>query len=265
MNIEELRAKVLELPPIEPYALANPFWDERRLGLRQSLLAGDIDRFLSWPDIGFTMFLGNWPWVDEEYQTLLVERPSWCDSGTLADDRLGSPEWYKDTGSSANLIHQAFHLYKWEKATGRKVSELKSIVEIGGGYGCMCRLVHRLGFRGNYLIYDLPEVALLQEFYLSNTGVPVDHVAWVKKIDPQAQLIMSLWALSEMPSDLRMELLRTPRPAHYFFGYQFAFEGVDNRVFFQTFQDQRQGYEWKTERILHHPGESWYLFGNKSK
>jgi hypothetical protein len=40
---------------------------------------------------------------------------------------------------------------------------------------------------------------------------------------------------------------------------------VDNRVFFQTFQDQRQGYEWKTERILHHPGESWYLFGNKSK
>jgi hypothetical protein len=265
MNLEELRQKVLELPPIEPYALANPFWDERRLGLRHSLLAGDIDRFLSWPDIGFTMFLGNWPWVDEEYQTLLVERPSWCDSGTLADDRLGSPEWYKDTGSSANLIHQAFHLYKWEKATGRKVSELKSIVEIGGGYGCMCRLVHRLGFRGNYLIYDLPEVALLQEFYLSNTGVPVDHVAWVKKIDPQAQLIMSLWALSEMPSDLRMELLRTPRPTHYFFGYQFAFEGVDNRVFFQTFQDQRQGYEWKTERILHHPGESWYLFGNKSK
>jgi hypothetical protein len=263
MNLEELRQKVLELPPIEPYALANPFWDERRYGLRLSLLEGDINRFLSWPDIGVTMFLGNWPWVDEEYATLMQERRSWCVDGFLADSPLGSPEWYKDTGSSANLIHQAFHLYKWEKVTGRKVAGLETIVEIGGGYGCMARLVHNLGFRGKYYIYDLPEVALLQQFYLSNALFMEYDVQWVKKLPAKPDLILSLWALSEMPSDLRMELLRTPQPKHYFFGYQFAFEGVDNRVFFETFQNQRQGYEWKTERIFHHPGESWYLFGNK--
>jgi hypothetical protein len=199
MNLEELRQKVLELPPIEPYALANPFWDERRYGMRQSLLEGDINRFLSWPDIGFTMFLGNWPWVDEEYATLMQERRSWCTDGFLADNSLGSPEWYKDSGSSANLIHQAFHLYKWEKATGRKVSELSSIVEIGGGYGCLCRLAHRLGFTGNYYIYDLPEVALLQEFYLSQTATPGYKVEWVKKLPAKPDLILSLWALSEMP------------------------------------------------------------------
>ena len=263
MELTELRQKVNELPPIEPYSLANPFWDERRSGLRYSLMTGDINTFLQWPDIGFTMFLGNWPWVDEEYTALQALRPDWLESGALNESYLGGPEIYRNTGTSANVIHQAYHLMKWEMASGRKVQDLKSICEIGGGYGAMCKLIHRLGFSGKYYIYDLPEVDLLQEFYLSQTaGVPY-QVEWGKALPATPELILGLWSFSEMPSTLRDELTAKAKPRHWFFGYQFAFEGVHNPVYFAEFQKQRPGYSWITEPIKHHPGESWYLYGNK--
>lgn len=264
MDYETLRQKVRELPPLEPYALANPFWDERRLGLRHSLLHDDINRFLHWPDVGFTMFLGNWPWVKEEWEAISKMRPSWI--GALSENSLGGPEIYPGSGSSANVIHQAFHLLTWEEHTQKRVTDLKSIVEIGAGYGAMCRLIHRLGFQGEYYIYDLPEVALLQDFYLSQTLVKEPKIIRLEnKLPRTPELVMGMWSFSEMPSDLRNSLTQDAVPQYWFFGYQYSFDGVDNRVYFRTFQAEHPSYQWADERILHHPGESWYIFGDKEE
>jgi hypothetical protein len=69
-------------------------------------------------------------------------------------------------GSSGTLIHHAYHLHRFETVTGRFLLELQEIIEFGGGYGSMARLLARLGYRGRYHIHDLPEFAALQRFYL---------------------------------------------------------------------------------------------------
>jgi putative sugar O-methyltransferase len=48
-----------------------------------------------------------------------------------------------------------------------------TIVEIGGGYGCLAELAHRAGFR-DYSIYDLPWVNVLQGYFLIMTLPPED-------------------------------------------------------------------------------------------
>ena len=55
----------------------------------------------------------------------------------------------------------------------RDLSSSGVIVEFGGGYGSMCRLLHKLGFSGQYFIYDLPEFVALQRYFLKSIGMPV--------------------------------------------------------------------------------------------
>ncbi len=74
--------------------------------------------------------------------------------------------------SSSNAIHHGYHLYRFETQTGVGIQEFGTIVEFGGGYGSLCRLAHRLGFRGKYIIFDLPEQCALQRYYLSSIGIP---------------------------------------------------------------------------------------------
>ena len=79
------------------------------------------------------------------------------------------------------MIFQAYHLCRFEEATGRPLASMPLIVEFGGGYGRLCQLAHDLGFRGTYVIFDLPEVAVLQRFYLRHVGIEVSEsgeTAW---------------------------------------------------------------------------------------
>ena len=73
------------------------------------------------------------------------------------------------------MIFQAYHLCRFEEATGRPLASMPVIVEFGGGYGRLCQLAHDLGFRGTYVIFDLPEVAVLQRFYLRQVGIAVSE------------------------------------------------------------------------------------------
>lgn len=266
MTLDELQTLVRALPPIEPGKQSNPFWDERRQGLRKSFLDLDINNFLRWPDVGFTMFTGGFPFIEVEYQALLKTRPDWFSAMEEAAG-VGNPELYKDTNTSANIIHQAYHLLQWEDFTKRKVSELESLVEIGAGYGALCRLTHRLGFKGAYYIYDLPEVTLLQKYYLGETLEPAQlaGVQWVDTLPKGVDLLLSMWALSEMPLRIRQSLLNQGHANYYLFGYQEFFEGVENPKFFQEWRGKLAGFEWFVQKIAHHPGNSWYLFGGKER
>ena len=47
------------------------------------------------------------------------------------------------------------------------------IVEFGGGYGCLCHSVHGAGFKGRYVIFDLPVFTAVQTFYLRSNYLSV--------------------------------------------------------------------------------------------
>src|SRR5712692_3760421 len=49
----------------------------------------------------------------------------------------------------------------------------KDIVEIGGGYGGQCKAIYIACEPNSYLIYDLPEVQMLQDKYLTENKIRV--------------------------------------------------------------------------------------------
>jgi hypothetical protein len=264
MNAEEFRNRIAALPPVE----GNTYWDDKRREFRHSVQHDNLSRFLRWNSIGITMYLGGWHWVEPEYRELQRERPEWA--AALKEDEFGGADYYHiDPTTNANVVHMGYHLLQWEKATGRKVTELDSILEIGGGYGCMAKVVHRLGFRGKYYIYDLPEFSLLQEFYLSHVLAAGSHnIEWVNtreqdrgRLPGAVDLWLATWSFSEFPKALRQEIISQTTPQSYLIGYQHTFEWVDNMFWFAEYRRNHPEYDWTSQQLTHQDGQPWYLFG----
>jgi hypothetical protein len=70
--------------------------------------------------------------------------------------------------SSENTIHQAFHLSSYYNLTNKNFVDSQRIVEWGGGYGCLARMVKKINPKCTYIIMDLPELSVLQYVYLSS-------------------------------------------------------------------------------------------------
>jgi putative sugar O-methyltransferase len=93
-------------------------------------------------------------------QTFLIE--------ILLEDYIGKPqiinEKYK---TSANRIHHLFHLGNYSRITHREIWSNKIILEWGGGYGNMARLIKKMNPNITYLIFDLPQIVPIQYIYLA--------------------------------------------------------------------------------------------------
>ena len=180
-------------------------------------------------------------------------------------DGFGAPESKLLEGTSGNIIHQAHHLKVWEHLAGKKIEELNHIVEIGGGYGTLARVISDLGFMGTYVIFDLPELSALQEYYL--TDIPGDFrlmstLDYLLQSCPETDLLIGIYSLSEMDQILRRLILDNIKSESYLFVYQKTFEGMDNTNFFADFVLDRKEWEWRSQRVIKFPNTK-YLVGDK--
>lgn len=197
MNVNELRSAA----SILVHNIPDTFWEYRQSELIKHIDQDDPSEFLAWPTIISTMFVGDKSTVRSELAVLrsLSDWPRW--EQAIREDDFGKPERLSgETWTSGNLVHQAYHLHRWEQTNGRCIDQLQSIVEIGGGYGAMAKIARRAGFTGKYLICDIPAFALLQEYYLSQLNISVDHLTQPDG-KQQADLLIALWSLDEMPID----------------------------------------------------------------
>lgn len=132
--------------------------------------------------------------------------------------------------------------------TGKKFNELNFTLEFGGGYGNLCRLIHKLGFQGKYIIFDLPVFSALQKYYLKLSGLPVFEeiiatgifcINDIKKLikilrkytptDKDKNLFIATWSLSESPLHVRRKISEFfPMYGYYLIGYQDKFGEIDN-------------------------------------
>jgi hypothetical protein len=76
--------------------------------------------------------------------------------------------------TNAMAMEHALHLFRFHSRLGSYLHDADCIVEFGGGFGSMCRLIGALGFRGRYVIFDLPPVLALQRYYLGLHGIEAD-------------------------------------------------------------------------------------------
>jgi hypothetical protein len=211
----------------------------------------DPRRFLRWQAILGTMFADEVDFVRHEFDELVAAglRP------TLSEDLVGSPKplsYAQDT--SGNLVHHAYHLWRFERATGRRLADYDQVIELGGGYGSLCRLALRHGFAGRYVIADLASFQALQRFYLAQLPaaalrledgrirlVSGDELAGA--LTPgRRTLVIATWSLSEMPEQTRLRLLEALPPldaCDHLLAYQPVFGGIDNVAWFERLRDER--------------------------
>ena len=143
--------------------------------LRELVLTDNPREFLRWDVILGTMFVGNEDYVVTELD-YLRGKPDWSERWEKAIEEVesGFPIPFKKyPRSSGNLIHQAYHVSQLEEKTGVFLDQIDFICEFGGGYGCMCKLFHNLGFKGKYVIYDFPHFNALQKYFLKTVGITV--------------------------------------------------------------------------------------------
>src|SRR6266436_1763512 len=229
--IYELRSAFANMPDVSANeeSEAGNRWAQFQKRLRSLVLSRDPREFLSWDVISKTMFLVFSPYAVREL-IHLMRRNNWNSrwKDALQESPVGRPApflLYPQT--SANLIHDAYNLYAFQEATGLVPEQFHNILEFGGGYGSMCRLLFNLGFDGRYVIYDLPTFSNLQSYYLNSLGIPVlsrssfagseqgvalvsseeDLVLSAEPFTKQRSLFIAAWSISETALDFRRRFL----------------------------------------------------------
>jgi hypothetical protein len=222
MDTIQLRKKISLLPAIE----GETFWNDRRREIRDYIQNGNPFQFMTWPVVQSTMFVGS------EAPYLRWERQAIWDFG------WGEFDNELEDGLDSNDKHQLYHLMQYLRAKGglKGLVEAKTILEIGGGYGSMAKVWRRLGFKGKYYIFDLPEFAALQEFYLSNT-VGTENTFWIdlNTTPPDLgpiDLMIACHSLSEMPIDKRGQIINLWPARDYLFAFNLIHFDMDNSEYF---------------------------------
>lgn len=286
--IAALRAGFAALPAVDADASeAEQLWVQFQKEVRHEVLTRDARKFLSWDVITRTMFLAFSVYAARELWHLR-RQPGWRWrwKPALRESPVGGPArfpFYPST--SANLVHDAYTLCRFEESTGWSVLEFDEVLEFGGGYGSLCRLFYNLGFSGSYSIYDLAPFSYLQSYYLNSLGIPASCSAHRTGPDGHVRLLsgdfdisqesyarpgkkrlfVAAWSLSETPLAVRERFL--PCIANfdgYLIAYQSAFAEVDNHEFFRAWRkDASREILWTETVIPHMPGRHFYLFGVK--
>jgi len=129
---------------------------------------------------------------------------------TYLDD-VGSPVkfHYRGVGRcSPTLIRYVYTAFEIRREID--FASVNSVAEIGVGYGGQFAVLHGECKLGSYVIYDLPEVALLTKKYVESSSIPnilkVGH--FNTSVQPIFDMVISNYAFSELPRSLQEVYLK---------------------------------------------------------
>jgi hypothetical protein len=119
----------------------------------------------------------------------------------ITNDTVGNPTkyWYKDLNENISPT-----TLRYIKVFGDLMNlfgglDNMDIVEIGGGYGGQCKIIHDIAKPHSYTIIDLPEVLLLAEKYLNKFNIlDVQYVSISELRKGKYDLCISNYAFTEI-------------------------------------------------------------------
>lgn len=235
-------------------------WDSNRKQLRNNILQNNIKDFLNWDVVQNTMFFE--PPV-EEYEKVMGNDVL---KKAIVESKIGCPKpYYMDYKTSGNLITHASHLlHILDKINLDKVD---SIVEFGGGYGSMCRLLRNIGYKKDYILFDLPEFLALQKFFISEVDKDylknTEFVSDMKNLPKvRNSLLIATWSLSEADMKCREDFLNRISFDYCLIGFQKNFHGIDDLEYFEKFKKSYPNISFEMEEIDYIKG-NYYLIGVK--
>jgi hypothetical protein len=201
-------------------------WTEWAGAVRRAFNDGVPVGFLAHPTLSFTMVFGRRRGVKltrimiNDIEQVFGTKDA---SRLIHEDYIGLPAITDSTYmTSANRCHHASHLATYTKVCNKKFWDSESIIEWGGGYGNMARIIRKMNPSITYTIIDLPELLALQYIYLASLEGG-DNVHIVQSgIEPQlmpgkinllsskaavssnalrCDSFISTWAITESPQD----------------------------------------------------------------
>jgi hypothetical protein len=269
-------------------AINTKEWSSFEKQVASLITTKDPRHFLRWNIIQSTMFSTNHKYTRTEYKNLKLS-PKWnVWKKIIKEDFIGDPlPEIVCPKSSGNRIHHSYHLHQFEETTNTSILNYDVIFEFGGGYGSMRRVVDKLGFKGIYILFDLPVFSLLQQYYLNTLKIQTTNFttdqnfssenktycvsnfkqleALLNKINTtnKKRLFIATWSLSETPLELRQKVeTLTKSFSAFLIAYQKEFSNINNIEYFNNMKSKKNNLLWKTWEIPHLKGNS-YLIGNK--
>ena len=135
----------------------------------------------------------------------------------LQEDYVGIPTLINSLYlTSPNGIHHLYHLVKFQEKTKTNFDEMNTIIEWGGGYGNMAKLLKRMVPKVTYIIIDLPLMSCLQWIYLATIfgetsinlldninkkikkgKINLLPVCFLRYYDLNADIFIATWSLNE--------------------------------------------------------------------
>lgn len=286
--LNDLIEEVKLIKPIDIKGLsgAELEWSMNVNEIINSILTKNPREFLSWSVIRYTMFVVRAKFLKIELSSLIknnLKTNYW--KKIITESNVGKPlRYWKYRISSGNLIHHAYHLFNFTEITKQNTDNIDLIFEFGGGYGSMCRVLHKAGFHKKYIIFDLPVFSALQKFYLKCLGINVlnknqyltedSGVICISELSELDELLSDLgaienkmfiatWSLSETPILFRSHFEKyIVNFNFYLIAYAEQFNDVNNIKYFNDIKHNLNAIKWHNIEINHLPGNK-YLIGNK--
>lgn len=249
MTEDELQEAFAALPAMQQQMPKAHTWPRYLWDIRKHVEKQDPAAFLTWSTLHATMFVGNGAGFTE-HEVEALKSDGWHRwKLAITETDIGQPPRMDEDleFTSGNMIHQAYHLLQFEKAADKWVHELDRIVEFGGGYGAMVAICRRLGFKGEYVIYDNDEMGLIQQYYLSNLGYEAEFRLTTDDefANPgDADLLIASYSLSEVSDELRSAWMELPDFQHYLIVHQDKYWDLDLNEEFKGIISRRPDREW---------------------
>ncbi|MCK9596406.1 putative sugar O-methyltransferase [Candidatus Pacearchaeota archaeon] len=185
-----------------------------------------IDRFMADPKIASMMVSGRAPWGEYEFDYLFKNMPREMFLNKLKEDSCFGNPIFTEKGVQTNFsfIHHNFHLFRYfERMKKEIVNDNNRVIEWGGGFGGLCKIINRDKKNVTYIIIDFEEMNKIQQRYLSSwfevnmfkdTKLIKEHcinlisVDMLKEIELKCDSFITTWALTES-SPLCLEYVKS--------------------------------------------------------
>ena len=153
--------------------MIHPIWKKVQPEAERVLMNNKkLFAFLSSPDLQFMFYRMGFSDRQRFELNYLKNTPkeTWQSILEYSESPIGKPKF--DCEYLNISVNSLGMLYYWAAIASKwDIKTLNTVVEVGGGYGCFCRVVQEMIFpRITYIMFDLPEMLALQYYFLSGSS-----------------------------------------------------------------------------------------------
>lgn len=155
----------------------------------------------------------------------------------VTDPKIGEPS-LGPTGYSQASLQCGYYIQLMKTFLNLDFKDIEHIVDIGGGYGNMYRVLKNMGYNNKYQIIDFPVMHKLQQHFLTNVFPDISNLEQIpldmEKAKPIGKsLLIATHSINEMPLSSRSVI--EPYYSNYdyiFINHNYDFVGINNVDYF---------------------------------